>query len=287
LLGTPKPVRKNRRKSTIARRRQSIHRRIFGSLAVALALATIPAMGVALIFGHDLMTQCAYFRAEAIEVQGMQMLTAAQVRDRAEIHPGDNVLAVNLETARKRLVAHPWVADAEIRRELPRRILIRIYEHRPLAVFEVDNRRFLVNAEKRIFKDAGPEEGRGLPVVTGLGFTDIPLADETASPAYRAATALLDRHDRAPSTHPAPIRRIQVDRETGITLTAGGPVPSIRIGYGNYPIKFQRLQRVLAYLKQQVPAGELASIDLTDINRIVITPRVKEAPPATGQKREV
>ena len=277
-----KRMRKNRRKPIRDKNRALWRRRLTRVLAVAAGLALVPLLGLTLVFGHDLLTQTRYFAIDRIEVLGTERLTAAQIRQKADVAAGMNLLAVNLDLVRKRLLAHPWVADAAVRRELPDRLRIWIQEHRPLAVVELD-RPLLVDTAGRIFKVAGQGEAAGLPRITGLGYGDLPAGKTPAGPAFAGALALLRTGQRNFS---GTVQRVRVDHETGLSLwtdAAAGPVGPVVMGYGDYASKFSRLSRVLATMAHRLPGRRLERIDLTDINRIVVTPQ-RGDPPVAGPK---
>ena len=74
------------------------------------------------------------------------------------------------------------------------------------------------------------------------------------------------------------IKKIQVDREIGITLYAFDGEKSIKLGYNNFSGKYNRLRNVLYYINKQHGFQDFESIDLNNINRIVINPIRIESP---------
>ena len=105
-------VRKNRPK-TPAKAKAEKRQRVWHVLGRGLLIiAGIPAMTVAFIFAHDLLTQGAYFRLRQMYIEGADRLTREAVRIQAGIPEPANVLALNLTRIRKRLIRHPWIADA-------------------------------------------------------------------------------------------------------------------------------------------------------------------------------
>jgi len=89
--------------------KQSI-RILFKSAFLALMVV---GMSLMFIFIHDVLTQCDYFKAESITVTGGQRLTPDQILKTADIEEGVNLVSLNLKMIRKRLLAHPWIAEAE------------------------------------------------------------------------------------------------------------------------------------------------------------------------------
>ena len=73
------------------------------------------------------------------------------------------------------------------------------------------------------------------------------------------------------------IRQITVDRSMGLTLHAFKKTKVIRLGYDDYPRKYQMLATILAQVRRSRRVPDFSRIDLRDINRIVIKP-VKQEP---------
>ena len=90
-----------------------------------------------LILVYDAVTQSSYFEARTITVEGNQRLSKDTILKQAGLKLHDNILFVNLNTLRYRLIAHPWVAAAEIERQLPDVIHIRVKERVPIAIVEL------------------------------------------------------------------------------------------------------------------------------------------------------
>ena len=105
----------------------------FKLMAAVVAFAAVTGFFILI---HEIVTQCDYFAAEKVTIEGTQRLTHEQVARQARVRTGDNILSVNLSLARKRLLAHPWIADAEVSREIPSRLIIRVKEHTVLAVVD-------------------------------------------------------------------------------------------------------------------------------------------------------
>ena len=251
---------------------------------IAVILLTV-AMSVMFIFGHDYLTQCDYFNVTRLKVEGNCRLTTAQVVHQADIQTGSNALALNLALARKRLLAHPFIADASVGRELPATIVIHIREHVPLAVLDL-GRKFIVNTHGEIFKELEDADAVNLPAVTGLTFADITVGEGPLSMPLSAVLAVLrlGRENHSVIANSS-IQRIHVDREIGLTLYTADRIRAVKIGYNDYRKKFQKLESLLSYLQSHKGFLQLESIDLNNLNRIVVTPDTTSAP--DGDHKEV
>ena len=256
------------------------------------------------VFVHDVFVQSPYFSARQIQVEGARRLPARVVAAQAGVHEGVNVLGVNLSAARRKLLAHPWIAEAEVRREIPSALHIRIREHVPAAVVDI-GRKFLLNEQGEIFKEVEATDPQGLPVVSGLKPADVRVADRSGA-AVPPVTAVLApaAPPEAPFSRPMeavlqllalgreaggvlPARQIaaiRVDRELGLTVTAYEDGKSIRLGYDDYAAKYRLLGELLAFFKSQPGMAAVARIDLTDAGRVIVNPARAELPVKPGPK---
>lgn len=281
-----KHIRKNtyRRRPSASRRDW---RRPLGRVAAAAgALVCLTLTSFLLVFVHDLLTQCDYFRSSRIEVQGTGRLTPGEVLAQSGVRTGDNILAVNLRLVRCKLLAHPWIADAQVSRELPDGLRIRVQEQAPLAILDV-GRKFLINAAGEIFKAWEPTDPAGLPLITGLALSDISVSDSLRSLPFEAVMEILQiGRDAAAPRLGALIRQIRVDREMGLTLLGADRVHAVSLGYSDYKAKCRRLERLLSELPAATRFEDIDMIDLKNLNRVVVRPVTADSP-ERSEKEEI
>jgi len=304
-------TRKNIYKNSISKRRLKIKQRFYLCLKIATGIASLLVVSSVFIFGYDFLTQCEYFKAESVIVTGLNRISENEILKQTDINKGMNILSVNLSTTRKRLLAHPWIADAEVSRELPAKIAIRIKEHEPLAVLDL-GRKFLINVHGEIFKESGASDPDNMPIITGLEYSDLNVSGYHFS-ATTGESGPTDaaKHERAGDPHSRNIpfdsvmdvlrlgqqsasilpnkliKRIQVDREIGLTIYApyseSGRVRAIKLGYNDYSSKYHMLKNVLFRLEKRENLPDFDSIDLNNVNRIVVNP-IRMKSPATNHK---
>ena len=275
-------MKKNYYKNSTAKKRTRNRKRFRTVAKLTLGALAVGSMSALFVFGYDYLTQCHYFRAEQLSVNGVGHLTKKTVLEQAQLERGVNILSVNLVLLRKRLMAHPWIADAEVSRELPDRIRIRVREHRPLAVLDL-GRRFLVNRKGEIFKEMNRSDPTELPLITGLEFSDIRVSDKKGSSVYASVMQVLRLGEKTGSILPNhEVKRISVDREIGLTLHAFDDAKAIKLGFEDYPAKYERLRSAILYLNRGGRSFKYESIDLNHANRIVVTPESPE-----GDQEEV
>ncbi len=266
-----KRIKRNYYKNSHAKRRPQLLRRITLCLKIMAAITFVMMMSIIFVLGYDFFTQCDYFMASIIEVKGYKSLSKEEVIEQSQINIGQNILSINLSTARKRLLSHSWISEAEVRRELPNSIYIGIKEHEPLAILDI-GRKFIINAHGTVFKEWKPSDPNNLPIINGLDFLDLNVSDgEFRSIPFEAVMNVLQLGRNPESIlYNRLIKKIHVDREIGLTLYAFNPIKAIKIGYDNYPGKYDRLKSVFLYLKNKQNFSGFNSIDLINLNRIVL-----------------
>ena len=278
-----KHIRSNYYKNSAAKKCNRIIKRLVFCIKTAGVVAALLLVSFVFIFSYDFLTQCDYFKAEKLVVTGTSRLSEKQVLEQAQIKKGINIISVNLSMARKRLLAHSWITEAEVSRDLPSGINIGIKEHKPLAVLDL-GRKFLINTSGEIFKEMAVSDPDQLPIISGLEFSDINTRDKPRSMPFNAVMNVLELGQKSNSVLPCKlIKKIRVDREMGLTIYAFDRIKAIKIGYNDYPNKYDRLKNILVHLKERRGFSYLESIDLNNLNRIVVHPTKMESP-AGGHK---
>lgn len=280
-----KHIRRNYYKNSAAKRRNKIIQRLIVCIKTTAVVTALLVVSFLFIFSYDFTTQCDYFRADRLMVTGENRLSEKQVLQQAQIKKGINIFSLNLSKARKRLLAHSWIVEAEVSRELPSGINIRIQEHKPLAILDL-GRKFIINTSGEIFKEMAASDPDHLPIINGLRFSDINVRGKPLSIPFKAVMNVMELGQKSESVLPyKQLKLIQVDREMGLTIYAFDRIKAIKIGYNNYPNKYAKLKNILLYLKKRRGFSHIESIDLNNLNRIVVNPMKIESP--AGNHKEV
>jgi cell division protein FtsQ len=267
-----KSLRKNKSKARQAQQHARVQHLLAMGFKTIGGLLAVPLMALLFIFAHDLITQWDHFNAQTIQITGNRHLTENQVLELAGIHQGQNILAVNLGLARRRLISHGWIADAAVNRKLPAGLGIEIREHTAAAVLDLGPG-FLMNARGTVFKKLGPGESGRLPVVSGLVYADLAGGKQPVTPLMRAVVNLLEMSRDPAAVIPGKrLKKIQADRETGLTLTLAGQPATIKMGYDRYLEKLHLLNLISQFAAKTKSLTTIESIDLNNTNRIVLGP---------------
>jgi cell division protein FtsQ len=198
------------------------------ALPAAAALAVLAVVGGGLWSGYRWVTRSPRFAITQIAITGAHRVDPDALRARLPIQIGDNAFTGLAEVARV-VRAEPWVAAAEVRRQLPHTVAIELRERVAAALVELGEL-YLVDAGGRPFKRAALEagEGDGLPVLTGLGRAAFAADPAAAAAVVRDALDALERW-RGGTQRPA-IAEVHLDPHGAVTLHTRSPAIAIQLG---------------------------------------------------------
>lgn len=232
------------------RRRRRLRRTIL--IVVLLALALL----VALIDRSDLVALA------EVRVEGIDRLSASDVRAAADLELGTSTLRLRLGSAEERVEALALVADATVRRADPLTVVIEVEERTPVVVAEGPRGAMLVDGDGIVIAE-GAEDG--LPVIEVRGPLPAVGRGVDVSPSLANAHAAL-------LGLPGPLRSL-VDRYVAVSADdlelhlASGVV--VRFGRAD---RIDEKARSLGAVLEDIGATSVATIDVRVPSRPVVVP---------------
>lgn len=216
---TSRPV---RRAGGHVRRTRPIRRSSAGLSPVRAGAALAMLASAGAIYGLAATSAFSYAR---LDVRGTAAVDQATVRERLDLVEGQNLFQLATEPLAARLREIPAVADVEIRIGLPDTVAVVISERRPIAVWRVADRGFLVDESGVLFAEAGPTpspEVAALPAIT----------DARATSGALRITSILDPVDldaakRLASLEPAEVGSAATGLAVGVTDEHGFVLSSV------------------------------------------------------------
>lgn len=201
----PAPVR--------ARRQRRSRRRLISAGMVAAVVGTAAAGGWYLERNGTIAAMMApigarvaeqavalHLTVQSVEVEGRRRAERQAILDALRVRRGTPIFGIDLDAARTRLEAIPWVRAAAVERRLPDTIYVRLVESEPLAIWQHHKRFDLIDQNGAIIPGARIEEFPALLQVVGDGAPQAAsdlldmLASEPAIAAHvSAATRLGNR----------------------------------------------------------------------------------------------
>ncbi len=225
------------------------------------------------------------FILEDVVVKGNHIIEAEEVKRLAGLRERTSLLDISTKGIYHRLLTSPWIKEAVVRKELPDRIIIWIEEAAPQALIKRDGRLFLVDETGTILE----ELSKKVPVI--LPVLDIDYRDKEL---IREALLLLKTMKEMNITPGDSTLYLTGSRKEDLTVilardrviggSEGGEVPEvkkespegseriyIKVGYGQYAEKLQRLIEFAPHIREK--GVRPAVIDLRFGDRVIVRDR--------------
>jgi len=209
------------------------------------------------------------FAVRAIEIQGVERASEREMRDGLAFALEQNLLDLDLARVDETVRRDPWVAEASVRRVLPRTLRVRITERKPAALARIHGETYVVDETGFVVgKQDGALEER-IPTLTGL---DEREGLELAA-ALRRGVALVRRLESVAGPFADVVSELDLSSEDRVVArtTRGGP---------SLVLDPERIERnVLRYLALgsgiEKTVGPLNYVDLRWRDRIAVMPAVR------------
>lgn len=162
-----------------------------GSLGIATFFGLPQAAGV--IVAEEIGR--AGFRVQGVEVTGVKRMNPGQVYDTVFDNQSRAMPLVDLQAIRKKLLEIGWVADAQVSRRLPNKLVVNIIEREPAAVWQNNGQLSLIDGQGKVLDRVSPDAIPPLPRIVGAqanlqapAFRDLLNAAPALRPLVRTAT---------------------------------------------------------------------------------------------------
>ena len=183
---------------------------------------------------------------------------------------GENMVTLDLEGWRQKLLTSPWVADAALRRQLPGTLAVALSEREPIGIGRIADRLYLIDQRGMIIDEFGPNYAEfNLPIIDGLdsgtagGGT---LVDDA-----RAALAgrLLADLQREPALA-GRVSQVDVSDPRDATVILKGDTTIVRVGTDRFVERVQSYIDLAPALRDRVP--QIDYVDLRFDERVYVRP---------------
>lgn len=220
-------------------------------------------------------------RIDQIMLSGNQRVPAGAVNALLGGLHGENILSVDLDEWRSRLLTSPWIQDASIRRALPSTIEVVIRERTPIAIGRKGSELYLVDERGAAIDAYGPQYANlDLPIVDGFGAAK---ADDAADAARGAIAARLIMALRQKPEVAGRLSQVDVsDVHNAVILLDGDPA-ELRVGEEHFLERVESYLSLSAALHQRVP--EIDYVDLRFDGRVYVRPLGRTGAPRAGRPK--
>lgn len=255
-VSTPSDRRFRRPDSRPVRKRSAFH----WSRLWKPAAAVIASLGV-VAAASGVLLSAPGLAVDRLVVRGHTRLSAADIEARLATLRGVNILRVDLEAYRARVLASPWVSDATLWRVLPSTIEVRVVERVPEVLARIGQQLFLMDADGVLLAEFGPSfRNLDLPIVDGVATATTRGGAARVDPARLAVTRrLLDALDARPSLRDR-VSQIDATNPHDLVVLLDDDAASLHLGDEDF------VERLTVYL-EMVPTlvDQFQDIDYVDL----------------------
>jgi cell division protein FtsQ len=252
-------------------------------LAWLFGLLALAGLCLGLVVGyHHLLTSNLFCIKDInnIEIEGARRLSRSLLLQQSKLVPGASLLAVRPGQVERALMAHPWIAKAEVSRKWPNSLHVTIQERDPVALVQFGEELLYTDRQGMIFKPLSPGDPHNFPVITGLTPEQFrhPAGDlpEVVAQAFQLMDELKATQ---PPLNLENISEIHVDLERGFTLYANGVAVALDIGFQEYSEKLQKFSQLWPVLVHKGLLTKVGRINLNYPRRALVTLKGMEANP--------
>jgi cell division protein FtsQ len=231
------------------------------AIKAMMLLVLAGALGAALYIGASSDT----FRLRSIVIQGNRHLSKADLKSLMRIKGGENLLFLSCERLYERLHSSPWIKDARLRKELPRKLVVRIVESEPQALVRRPDGFAIVDADGIELEGISGAQELFLPVINGYGRENTPV--------FQEALKLSGAINRTGIQRQA--REIEIVGLSGGTKDLSMHIDGleVKVGEGGYEEKLNRLYELVQEIRSR--PFEVDYVDLRFANRVIVKPVVE------------
>ena len=200
-------------------------------------------------------------KVEDVLVKGRQRTQPEEILQVLQIDRGLPMLAFDPHDAKSRLEQLPWVEQAEVERRLPGLIFVRLTERRPMALWQHDRRKQVID-----------HAGAVIPGAKAEAFADLPLVVGPGAPGHTAALLKFLQYEPDLERQVAAATRIG-ERRWNLHLIDG---IEIKLPEEGAPEAWQLLADMVR--EHGLLARDITHIDLRMPDRLIVRGRPQAAP---------
>jgi cell division protein FtsQ len=221
-------------------------------------------------------------QVQHIAVKGAEKLSEGEVEVLLEGLRGDQILSVDLDAYRARLLQSPWVAGASLRRVLPSTIEISVTERRPMGLARIEGRLFLVDASGVVIEEHGAQHSQyDLPIIDGLQVNSKESGFLIDPARAWLAARLIDATSADARIGPR-VSQIDVSDAHNAVVLLDGDRALLHVGETRFVERLKSYLVLASTLRERL--DDIDYVDLRFDERIYVRPRKAPAPAGAPQQ---
>jgi len=241
----------------------------------------------------------AEFAIQRVDAQTDGVIKPDQLRNWSGVYPGENLIALDLASVKRKLQLEPVIDSVSVERVLPRTLKIRVTERKPIAQVNmprIDAAKgfvtsvFQLDATGVIMQPLDPSssvvplsqmKNGGMPVITGLNDSQLQPGHRVTLLQAQAALQLIAAFGHSPMASLENLRSIDVSAP-GVIVVTTGQGGEITFGLDNMEQQLLKLRAAYDFARSMNQI--ITSIDLAVSNNIPLHRMADGAAPVVPPK---
>lgn len=249
-----------------------------------MIVAFISILSLASIFTFDFITQSTFFNIKKIEISGTQRVLKDDLIEIAGLTTRLNIFKINLFSIEQRIISHPWIQAATVKRKLSSVLSISVVEQKPLAIVKIENLTdIIINTQGQPFKEYDPQKDHieNLPIISGLDLTQKNNRYMFDGPLFNSIMEFF-KTDGFNT-----VRKLKGDKNTGIIIEIDdiynhlssnekGTI-QIKLGFNNFKAKLNKAKKISEYIDKYFPERTICAMDFFNIEKVFVKTKLNDA----------
>jgi len=233
-----------------------------GAMGLLIAIAALSSL---FIFTYSYFLSTPYLEIKETSVRGLKELTEKDVLSLAEIKPGQNILAVNVDVLARRVAVNPWIKNVYVGREFPSRLVVDVRERYPIALVKQGSEFHLMDSDGNVFKKLAQGDEVDLAIITGIN-----IQDKTKSKLALDTISLLKVFSGSNLySFLGAISEAHIDEVFGLFLLTDKGL-YLKMGVSDFERKLRKFALVLNEREKRGINSNYLNVDLADVEKITI-----------------
>lgn len=222
---------------------------------------------ILLALGIVLFLRSSYFSIEQIKIEGLLQIPENEIERLTTEVTGQNLILLERDRLKQKVLLHPLVENVEIKRQLPKTLVVQITERTPIALVVVSRGVVEVDGKGMFLRRREGWPDKSYPVINGISIPDTAgPGQELKLPGLQAALFLLGQ---APQVLAPLIGEIYVNPIQQMTLYLNDGV-EVRLGKTNdWTVKLKALYELLNDAGYKSFQDGVRYIDFTAANPVI------------------
>jgi cell division protein FtsQ len=213
-----------------------------------------------------------YLEVSEIQIRGNNHVAAEELLSRLKLRTPVNILQLDMEELVAKIMTHPWIRSASIRRHLPLRLIVTVEERQPIAFLSA-GKIYLLSPDAVILEEVQGPPARALPTLRTQWRAKYRVGEHLDEPRILRGLELLEVLRAPPLQQHARVAEVTAEVDGNYIVHLAGEGAILRISAAESLPQFSRLDVALRRRGQRLES--FAYVDLRFPGRVILNPSEK------------